>query len=365
MCRSVTAARPRLDPGPSGSARITDTAVPRAQQQLGDEQHRARGSRPFSSRAHFTDMETTVLALMLCLVMTSFPAESVKIPLSMMDKSVDDMYDDCSKEMAKKVKNVYFPREMKNNTLFKSAWENKEKNATTEYEKSHKTLTKKQIQALLVYTEEAPKVYKPLNVAVRDSAAKYGTDKFKYHALHYWLTTAIQKLNSAKTCQTTYRRSPRLTFTGKLNQEIRFGQFTSTSFNPNLISFGTITCFQIKTCLGASIKDYSSIPNEDEVLIPPYEMFKITQIVEGKDYGKLKNCRKIFVLKSTGSQSFGISCDHSLSGGRVEVNESHQQKEAELNKSHQLDWKMKEMMCDSSTPTDEAEVLEIIMRMKS
>ncbi|XP_055016290.1 uridylate-specific endoribonuclease A [Boleophthalmus pectinirostris] len=51
-CRSVTAAQSRLDPAPSGSARITDTAVPRAQQQLEDEQHRARGSRAFPSRAH-------------------------------------------------------------------------------------------------------------------------------------------------------------------------------------------------------------------------------------------------------------------------------------------------------------------------
>ncbi|KAJ0056070.1 hypothetical protein NL108_018552 [Boleophthalmus pectinirostris] len=107
----------------------------------------------------------------------------------MMDNSIDDMYNGCSDAMAEKVKNEYFPREMKKNELFKKAWENKEKTAT----KSNKTLTKEQNQALLVYTGQAPKVYEPFNAVVRDSADKYATNEFTYHALHYWLTTALQR----------------------------------------------------------------------------------------------------------------------------------------------------------------------------
>ncbi|XP_055012366.1 ecto-ADP-ribosyltransferase 4-like [Boleophthalmus pectinirostris] len=249
-------------------------------------------------------METTVLALMLCLVMTSFPAESVTIPLSMMDNSIDDMYNGCSDAMGEKVKNEYFPREMKKNELFKKAWENKEKTATKKYEKSDKTLTKEQIQALLVYTGQAPKVYEPLNAAVQDSADKYATNEFTYHALHYWLTTALQKLKS-NTCRITYHRS-KDAFTGELNHEIRFGYFASSSTSPSKIHFGIKTCFQIETCLGASIKDYSLYAGEDEVLILPYEKFKITEIAKDT-YQKLKKCEKIYVLKSTGSQS-NLNC---------------------------------------------------------
>ncbi|XP_020785170.2 erythroblast NAD(P)(+)--arginine ADP-ribosyltransferase-like [Boleophthalmus pectinirostris] len=248
-------------------------------------------------------MKTTVMFLMFCLVaITVLPVERVKgkIPLSMMEQSVDDMYDGCSEATAEKVKNEYFPREMNNNKLFKDAWKDKESCAEIKYNTRDNTaLTKDQIHALCIYTGDVPKVYQPFNKAVRESAAYYKTNSFKYHALHYWLTTALQTLNIAKTCYTTYHRSKQ-TFTGQLNQVIRFGYFTSTSTNPNLVHFGTQTCFHIETCLGAPIKKYSVNRNEDEVLIPPYETFKITHIEEGSDP---KYCKQIFVLKNAGSES--------------------------------------------------------------
>ncbi|XP_055012537.1 NAD(P)(+)--arginine ADP-ribosyltransferase 2-like isoform X1 [Boleophthalmus pectinirostris] len=226
-----------------------------------------------------TDMETTVLALMLCLVLPS-AVESQKsgtIPLSMMDQSVDDMYDGCSDAMAKKVKRTYFPREKKNNQLFSKAWKQAESCANNKYNtRKNKMLTKDQVQALCVYTAAWPNVYEPFNAAVRVSAANYTTNAFKYHALHYWLVSALQILRINKVCRTTYRRS-KDTFTGQKNQEIRFGSFTSTSKNANLTTFGTETCFQITSCLGAYIKDYSALPHEREVLIPPYEKFRIME----------------------------------------------------------------------------------------
>ncbi|KAK7910193.1 hypothetical protein WMY93_014877 [Mugilogobius chulae] len=68
------------------------------------------------------DMETTMLALMLCLVLPTF-AVDFPFALTMMDQSVDDKYDGCREKMIKKVENEDFPREMKNNWLFKNAWE--------------------------------------------------------------------------------------------------------------------------------------------------------------------------------------------------------------------------------------------------
>ncbi|KAJ0056055.1 hypothetical protein NL108_018334 [Boleophthalmus pectinirostris] len=129
-------------------------------------------------------METTVLALMLCLVMTSFPTESAIIPLSMMNQSVDDMYNGCSEAMTERVKSTYFPREMKNNQLFTDAWKKRESCANDKYNRrTNKALTKDQVQALGIYTGND--VYGPFNAAVRVSADKYTTSAFKYHALHY------------------------------------------------------------------------------------------------------------------------------------------------------------------------------------
>ncbi|KAJ0056056.1 hypothetical protein NL108_018578 [Boleophthalmus pectinirostris] len=245
-------------------------------------------------------METTVLALMLCLVMTSFSMESFSIPLSMMDKSVDDMYDGCSEAMAERVNHTYFPREMKKNQLFKEAWNKMESCANNKYNRrTNMALTKDQVHALGVYTGDD--VYGEFNAAVRVSADKYVSNSFKYHALYYWLVSALQTLNNNKICRTTYRRSEH-TFTGQLNQEIRFGQFASSSLRPDVVEFGDETCFQIETCLGAPINEYSCFSNEDEVLIPPYEKFKIIDI-KHCSYQRLEDCKKIFVLKHVGTKT--------------------------------------------------------------
>uniref|UniRef100_A0A8C6S956 NAD(P)(+)--arginine ADP-ribosyltransferase n=1 Tax=Neogobius melanostomus TaxID=47308 RepID=A0A8C6S956_9GOBI len=207
------------------------------------------------------------------------------VSLSMMDLSIDDMYFGCNEAMAKKVMEEYFPKEMKNNP-FKDGWNVAKSFAKTKYEnRKNKALTKDQVQAIYVYTQQPPNVYDPFNAAVRGDAAKY-SKAFPYHALHFWLTSAIQILNAKKRCRTTYRRT-KTVYTGKENTEMRFGYFASSSKATDLISFGTVTCFHIKTCYGAYIKNYSKQGDEKEVLIPPYEKFKIKKIAK-ESYGDLK-----------------------------------------------------------------------------
>uniref|UniRef100_A0A3B4BE64 NAD(P)(+)--arginine ADP-ribosyltransferase n=1 Tax=Periophthalmus magnuspinnatus TaxID=409849 RepID=A0A3B4BE64_9GOBI len=161
-------------------------------------------------------------------------------------------------------------------------------------ESKYKKLTVNHTRALCAYSKKTPSLYKPLNVALRQSSALYSTPAFPFHTIYFWLTSAIQILKTS--CETTYRRTD-LTFNGKLHQVIRFGQFASSSRNPNL-DFGRQTCFQIRTCLGAFISEYSNFKHEQEVLIPPYEKFKIIKILL-----EMKNCFRIFVLESVGSHT--------------------------------------------------------------
>ncbi|KAI2645538.1 Ecto-ADP-ribosyltransferase 5 [Labeo rohita] len=42
--------------------------------------------------------------------------------------------------------------------------------------------------------------------------------------------------------------------------------------------FGTKSCFEITTCEGANVTKYSALPIEKEVLIPPYEVFNVTEV---------------------------------------------------------------------------------------
>ena len=81
---------------------------------------------------------------------------------------------------------------------------------------------------------------------------------------------------------------------------MRFGSFVSTSLKHDLVEFGEATCFEIETRFGAEITKLSEHQDEEEVLIPPYEVFTITA-VEGK--GNRLGCEVLYTLESAGKTS--------------------------------------------------------------
>uniref|UniRef100_A0A8C6S8C6 NAD(P)(+)--arginine ADP-ribosyltransferase n=1 Tax=Neogobius melanostomus TaxID=47308 RepID=A0A8C6S8C6_9GOBI len=230
-----------------------------------------------------------------------------QIYLCMSEQSVDDRYDGCPEKMAKKVKDEYLPNEMKD-SLFKSGWEKAESCANKKYKtRKNKALTIDHLQAICAYTEELPNLYQPFNAAVRSGRPNYNTSAFQYHTLHFWLISALEILKIKKPCYTTYRRTNDV-YKGGVNNIIRFGSFASSSKEPNLLQFGKKTCFHIRTCFGANLKDYSAFnKDEREVLIPPYEMFKIVKIEKGS-YEKMTKCNTIFVLEEEGNLS-NLNCE--------------------------------------------------------
>lgn len=225
----------------------------------------------------------------------------------MQEDSVDDMYSTCKNEMEKKVNDEYFNNEF-NRELFKKAW-NHAKQCTERDLKSKdpedEALTENHLRAICVYTGGVFDFYEKFNEAVKTERKNYGSS-FPFHFLHFWLTTAVQILNKNNKCHITYRRS-KSKYAGKVNEEIRFGTFTSSSKLPDLTRFGRTTCFNITTCSGAYLKKYPVLKDkEQEVLIPPYEKFKITKKC-GNEKCKwsenLADCETVYVLKSTGVQS--------------------------------------------------------------
>ncbi|KAF7653701.1 hypothetical protein LDENG_00079830 [Lucifuga dentata] len=214
--------------------------------------------------------------------------------MDMAENSVDDMYNGCRAQMSQMVETKY-----KEELKHVNDWKLHEECA----KKHLRALTKEHMQAICVYTMM---FYYTFNDAVRTSREQYGTS-FQYHAFHFLLTTAIQLLKENQPCYTTYRRSD-LKFTGNVGQIIRFGSFVSSSFRKDLTEFGKETCFKIWTCFGAFLKDYSHGSDEQEVLIPPYEKFKITKILYHKDLDSgLCDCKVIYVLESAGVSS-NLNC---------------------------------------------------------
>lgn len=238
--------------------------------------------------------------------------------LDMALESVDDMYAGCEDKMAHKVRTEFLLSEKNQNKNFSLAWNEAEKYYNKKWRpknrKAHsRTLVKEEIMAIYIYTMDKPKVYPEFNDAVRTQKMNYKT-VFKYHTLHFFLTSALKRLSArrstVKRCLTGYRRVNSYFNQDVLNKHIRFGSFTSSSMlrSRGPSRFGDKTCFDISTCLGADISLYSRFgESEAEVLIPPYEIFKVMQI---KTKSKQKNlpCDVIYKLKSTQKALSNLNC---------------------------------------------------------
>ncbi|NXY24594.1 NRT2 ribosyltransferase, partial [Atrichornis clamosus] len=142
--------------------------------------------------------------------------------------------------------------------------------------------------ALLAYTMEEG-LYLEFNKAVRMAGRSHQEylDTFHFKVVHFLLTEALSDLRGAPThprCLHVYRGIDGIRFTTGPGQIIRFGQFASTSLLKNVSeSYGTRTTFEVDTCQGANIRYFSNYPEEEEVLIPPFETFEVTNVTRQGD----------------------------------------------------------------------------------
>lgn len=221
------------------------------------------------------------------------PSLPRELPLDMALDSVDDAYTTCTKGMSKVI-SKYLDQDKQSNEDFKAAWDTAQKNNRNK-NPGH-GLTENHAIAIRVYVSGQSKIYGKFNAAVRSSRNVYKTT-FNYHALHFLLTDALKHLKEDQgKCVTTYRGT-QLEFNTKnvVNKEMRFGSFTSSSRKRVVATnFGTKSCFVIRTCHGAFLGDYSHLRQEEEVLIPPYEKFKVVSVK------KNQWCDVVYSLNSTG-----------------------------------------------------------------
>ncbi|XP_077942508.1 T-cell ecto-ADP-ribosyltransferase 1-like [Gasterosteus aculeatus] len=228
------------------------------------------------------------------------PVAPPPLPLDMAPNSVDDMYKGCVADMEKKAVE-FLKKERNDNKVFNQIWEELKANQPT------KVLSKEEITALSVYTSDT--TYPGFNKATREQGPKYKT-AFKYHALHFYLTRAVQKLNALqKECYNVYRRTDVFFRQDVLNKEVRFSSFASSSLRDDLTDFGDKSCFEIYTCNGADVMEHSEFENEAEVLIPPYEVFKVTEITKrSKQPQSGLWCDVVYKLKSTKKTKSNLNC---------------------------------------------------------
>ncbi|XP_058261702.1 erythroblast NAD(P)(+)--arginine ADP-ribosyltransferase-like isoform X1 [Hemibagrus wyckioides] len=204
--------------------------------------------------------------------------------------SVDDQYIGCVNESYNLIKTKILQEEFETNQEFENAW-NKYSNITDDF-----------TRIIKVYTTHN-QLYKQFNDAVGSGRINYRT-QFKYKAFHFLLTRAVQ-MHKVQKCVDVFRRTDVYFKSNDSNPVMRFDRFASTSLRNNIIDFGEISCFKINTCFGANISAISEFPDEEEVLVPPFEKFNITDITTIQNE---MNCSVLYTLQSVGNFS-NMNCE--------------------------------------------------------
>ncbi|XP_039567192.1 erythroblast NAD(P)(+)--arginine ADP-ribosyltransferase-like [Passer montanus] len=207
------------------------------------------------------------------------------VPLDMAQDSFDDQYQGCGPAMTAALPSLN-SSEFQRNPLFAQAWPK----AIAKWQSRGSPLSSlsspAQAIALMAYTMND--LYENFNPAVRTagrSRQEY-RDNFHFKTLHFLLTQALVTLRHAqgRQCHNVYRGVDGVRFKAKQGDIVRFGQFTSASQSEETaMRFGIDTVFHVHTCHGVEIREFSNYPGEKEVLIPPFETFKVVEISEEED----------------------------------------------------------------------------------
>ncbi|XP_039947347.1 NAD(P)(+)--arginine ADP-ribosyltransferase 2-like [Hirundo rustica] len=249
------------------------------------------------------------------LAMAMATAAIIELPLDMAPNSFDDQYLQCTDNMTKKFRELQLS-DFSKNKMFAKNWMNAKADWEAGGSISH-SLTADEAIALRAYTMREMPLYQQFYLAVREAGSskwKY-RNEFHFKSLHFLLTQALQKLRRPNQCYDVHRGVGDIKFKANKTNRVRFGQFTSSSTSEKVAKgFGQGTLFKVHTCHGVDIQGFSKYPEEEEVLIPPFEIFNVTDVNE-------KGNTVVIELHSIGNTS-NYDCEW-LKGGSLPRNSPH------------------------------------------
>ncbi|XP_050840825.1 LOW QUALITY PROTEIN: NAD(P)(+)--arginine ADP-ribosyltransferase 2-like [Serinus canaria] len=241
----------------------------------------------------------TLLAHTLALLaMTAATVTITEVPLDMALDSFDDQYRGCTPAMASALPALY-NFEYQKNPHFAWGWYHADAEWRKRGSPVFPLVSPWQAVALMAYTMKH--LYKEFNAAVRvaGSSREEYQNNFHFKTLHFLLTDAVVTLKHVKNeqCHHVFRGVRDVQFKTQPGQSVRFGQFTSTSLSKEIAQkYGRDTLFVVYTCHGVDIQFFSYDPRNREVLIPPFETFKVTKVTQNGKKTRIS-------LRSTGTYS--------------------------------------------------------------
>lgn len=200
---------------------------------------------------------------------------------------LNDTYDDCRSKAAV-VTDKAVMQTLNSRTNFSQAWSNAEQKAE---EPAHDYMEKHHSVAIYMYTNVLQKTTKP-DFVNTGRTGKQLKETFESRSLYLSLSEAIQILkHSQVTCLHTNYRTQTLLNLNISDKLIRFSTFILGSDGWGLTK--NASCFEVHTCFGADITHYSALKQDSQVLIPPYEVFKVADIETDA-----QKCNIIYKLRS-------------------------------------------------------------------
>lgn len=193
----------------------------------------------------------------------------------------DNMYDDCRSKAAA-VTDEATMQKWETHANFSQA----EQNAK---EPAHMYMKKRHSMAIYMYTNI---LLHPAKQNLEESTGKRQKETFESRSLYSSLSEAVQILrHSQVTCLRTIYRTETFLNPNVSKELIRFGTFVLGSDEWN---FGRgASCFEVFTCFGADVTHYSTLKINSQVLIPPYEVFRVTETA-----AEAHRCKVLYRLES-------------------------------------------------------------------
>ncbi|XP_005430831.1 erythroblast NAD(P)(+)--arginine ADP-ribosyltransferase-like [Geospiza fortis] len=239
-----------------------------------------------------------LLAQTLALLAMTVTTAAIKVvPLDMAQDSFDDQYRGCGPAMTKAFPALY-KFEFQKNPLFAKTWVK----AEAEWRKrgSHVFPLASPAQAVAVMAYTMKDIYNGFNKAVRAaglSRQEY-QNNFHFKTLHFLLTQALVTLRHAQNgqCHHVFQGVHDVRFQAQHGDIIRFGEFTSAFLSTPTGECSNDTVLELHTCHGVEIQFFTEHPEQNLVLIPPFETFNVTQITQEGNQTQIQ-------LRSTGTFS--------------------------------------------------------------
>ncbi|XP_077379714.1 ecto-ADP-ribosyltransferase 5-like isoform X2 [Festucalex cinctus] len=167
---------------------------------------------------------------------------------------------------------VLIVKTMASDWNFSQAWSDAEQKAR---KPAHEYIEKQHAAAIYMYTKSLLK--HPTNkLGISEYQVSNNETIYMDSKLYSFLSEAIQILkHSQVSCLKAIYRTQRHLHVD-ISKQVRFGSFTLVSDKKRLER--SSSCFEMNTCFGADISHYAALETNHQVLIPPYEVFKVTGV---------------------------------------------------------------------------------------